>query len=222
MTRGVFVVFEGLDGSGKTTQARRFSSYLRREGHRVTAVEEPGGTPLGERVRGLLLDKRFQPQPWTELFLYEASRHELVERVIRPALARGEAVVCQRYDYSSVAYQGYGRGLPLEEVEALNARATGGLRPDLVFWLDVPAEEAFRRLRRPSDRLEGEGLAFFKRVERGYRELARRRGEIVRVDGTRAPEAVFREVVAVWTRWLKEKGGSTWSSSATSRSWRSA
>jgi dTMP kinase len=216
----MFVVFEGLDGSGKTTQAAKFTAYLQRQGVKVVAVEEPGGTPLGEQIRELLLSKKDAPQPLTELFLYEASRYELVQGVIRPALARGEAVVCQRYDYSSTVYQGYGRGLPLEEVETLNALATGGLRPDLVFWLDVPAEEALKRLQRPLDRLEGEGLQFLKRVERGYQEIAREHAEVVRIDGTRDPEMIFQEIISVWERWVeakeKGKGGSTWSSPAAS------
>ncbi len=220
MTRGTFIVFEGLDGSGKTTQATKFAAYLQQRGVKVVAVEEPGGTPLGERIRELLLSKEDAPQPLTELFLYEASRHELVQSVIRPALARGEAVVCQRYDYSSTAYQGYGRGLPLEEVKTLNALATGGLRPDVVFWLDVPAEEALKRLKRPLDRLEGEGLKFLKRVEQGYREIAREHTEVVRIDGTRDPEMIFQEIISVWERWgeakEKGKGGSTWSSPAAS------
>ena len=220
MTRGMFIVFEGLDGSGKTTQAEKFVAYLQQQGVKVIAVEEPGGTPLGERIRELLLSKKDAPQPLTELFLYEASRHELVQNVIRPALARGETVVCQRYDYSSTAYQGYGRGLSLEEVETLNALATGDLRPDIVFWLDVPAEEALKRLKRPLDRLEGEGLEFLKRVERGYQEIAQKHREIVRIDGTRDPETVFQEIVSVWERWTeaeeKGKGGSTWSSPAAS------
>lgn len=206
MTRGWFVVFEGLDGSGKTTQAMKLTQYLRERGCEAVTVEEPGGTPVGERIREILLNTEEELEPLTELLLYEASRHQLVRRVIEPALSRGEIVICQRYAYSSLAYQGYGRELPLEWIEELSERATGGLRPDVVVWLDLPAEEGLKRRRRERglDRMEGEGLEFLRRVERGYRELARRRSEIVRVDATRGPEEVFGEVLKVLT---ERKGG---------------
>jgi dTMP kinase len=206
VTRGWFVVFEGLDGSGKTTQAMKLAQYLRDRGCEAVTVEEPGGTPVGERIREILLNTEEELEPLTELLLYEASRHQLVRRVIEPALSRGEIVICQRYAYSSLAYQGYGRELPLEWVEELNERATGGLRPDVVVWLDLPAEEGLKRRRRERglDRIEGEGLEFLRRVERGYRELAQRHSEIVRVDATRDPERVFEEILQVLT---ERKGG---------------
>ena len=194
LSRGVFIVLEGLDGSGKSTQAERLTDHLRRQGHGVRAVEEPGGTPEGEALREVLL--REDLTPLAELFLYEASRNQLVRRVIRPALEQGEVVVCQRYDYSTVAYQGYGRGLSLELIERLNEAATEGVRPDVVLFLDVPAEEGLRRLRdeRRPDRIEDEGVRFLRRVERGYRELLRRCPEMVRIDATRPPEEVFEEI----------------------------
>ncbi len=203
--RGVFVVLEGLDGSGKSTQAERLVAHLRGQRYEVQAVEEPGGTPEGEAIRELLLRKDLTPL--AELFLYEASRNQLVRRVIRPALERGEIVVCQRYDYSTVAYQGYGRGLPLELIERVNEAATEGVRPDVVLFLDVPAEEGLARLRkgRRPDRIEDEGLRFLRRVERGYHELRRRRPEMVRIDGTRSPEAIFREIRGVVERVLKRE-----------------
>jgi dTMP kinase len=202
---GGFIVLEGLDGSGKSTQAERLVAHLREQGHPVKAVEEPGGTPEGETIRELLLQKDLTPL--AELFLYEASRNQLVRRVIRPALEQGEIVVCQRYDYSTVAYQGYGRGLPLELIECLNGAATEGVRPDVVLFLDVPAEEGLARLRegRRPDRIEDEGLRFLQRVERGYQELLRRCPEMVRIDGTRSPEAVFQEICGVVEKVLTRK-----------------
>lgn len=202
---GVFIVLEGLDGSGKSTQAERLVAHLHRRGHRVKSVEEPGGTPEGEAIREVLL--REELTPLAELLLYEASRHQLVRRVIRPALERGEIVVCQRYDYSTVAYQGYGRGLPLELIERLNGAATEGVRPDVVLFLDVPAEEGLARLRkgRRPDRIEDEGLRFLHRVERGYQELRERCPEWIRIDGTRSPDDVFQEICAIVERVLKRK-----------------
>ena len=199
MTRGLFIVFEGLDGSGKTTQATKLAQYLRARGCEVATVEEPGGTPVGERIREMLLHTREELEPLTEIFLYEASRHQLVKHVIEPALSRSATVICQRYAYSSVAYQGYGRGLPLEWIEEMSERATEGLRPDVVIWLEVPAEEGLKRRQRERglDRIEEEGLEFLRRVERGYREIARRHPEIVRLDATRTPERVFEDVLRV-------------------------
>jgi len=207
--RGRFIVFEGLDGSGKTTQAKQLAEHLIGQGHKVVEIEEPGGTPVGELIRASLLAPEHSLEPLTELLLYEASRYELVRRVIRPALEDGAILICQRYSYSSLAYQGYGRGLPLERVEQLNEWATEGLKPDVVFFLDVPAEEGLRRLRvaRRLDRIEGEGLEFLRRVERGYRALAERTVEMIRLDGTQSPEKLFGEILQALAGLKGGKGG---------------
>ena len=184
----MFVTFEGVDGSGKSTQARLLVEALRTEGRDVVATREPGGTELGERVRDLLLHGNGL-SPWAEATLFAAARAQLVEEVIRPALARGADVVCDRYLDSSLAYQGIGRELGVDRVLELNLVATGGLLPDRTFLLDVPVEEAARRRGADSDRLEAEGREFAERVGIAYRELAAafpRR--IVRVDATRPPE----------------------------------
>ncbi|OGF52750.1 MAG: dTMP kinase [Candidatus Fraserbacteria bacterium RBG_16_55_9] len=195
--KGCFIVFEGLDGSGKTTQAQRLFRYFEKRGREVIAVEEPGGTPFGERIRAILLDERSSLEPLTELLLYQASRHELTRRVIRPALERGAMVICQRYGYSSLAYQGYGRGLPLEWVAALTERATEGLTPSVAFFLDVPVEEGLKRVKRERqpDRMESQGLEFLRRVEQGYQELAAHHPEMVRLDGTKGPEHLFEDIL---------------------------
>ena len=139
----MFVTFEGIDGSGKTTQAALLAEWAAREGHEVVAVREPGGTPLGERIRELLLDGP-EMTAWAEAALFAAARAELAERVIRPALLRGAWVVCDRYVDSSLAYQGAARGLGLEAVRELNAVATGGLAPDMTFVLLLDPEVALR------------------------------------------------------------------------------
>lgn len=204
--RGFFIVFEGLDGSGKTTQAKRLARHFREQGREVVSVKEPGGTPVGERIREILLDERSHLEPLTELLLYQASRHELTRRVIRPALKRGAIVICQRYSYSSLAYQGFGRGLPLEWVTTLTEQATEGLKPSVAFFLEVPVEEGLKRLkqeRRP-DRIERQGVEFLRRVEQGYQRLARQNPEMIRLDGMQSPERLFEDVMRVLER---RKGG---------------
>jgi dTMP kinase len=142
--QAVLIAIEGLDGSGKTTQARLLAEYLRKRGKDVLLVEEPGTTPTGKAIRAILLDHGREILPLAELLLYEASRAQLVREVLEPALAAGKIVVADRFALSSLAYQGYGRGLPLELVQELNAIATGGLEPDLTILLDISPEEGLR------------------------------------------------------------------------------
>jgi dTMP kinase len=168
----MFVSFEGLDGSGKTTQAELLAAHLTEQGHEVVLTREPGGTPLGEAIRALLLDGP-EMTPWAEAALFAAARGELVERVIRPALDRGAIVVCDRYLDSSLAYQGIARGLGVERVLELNAVVSGDLVPDRTFLLDIDPVEAIERLGVP-DRIEREADAFKSAVADAYRKLARR------------------------------------------------
>jgi dTMP kinase len=167
----MFVAFEGIDGSGKTTQAALLADWARGQGHEVVAVREPGGTPLGERIRELLLDGP-EMSAWAEAALFAAARAELAERVIRPALLRDAWVVCDRFVDSSLAYQGAARGLGIEAVRELNAAATGGLTADLTFLLLLDPELALeRRAAAKRDRIEREDADFVRRVDAGYREL---------------------------------------------------
>jgi len=185
----VFVTFEGLDGSGKSTQAALLVERLRGKGREVVATREPGGTPVGERVREVLLGGEGELLAWTEAALFAAARSEIVARVIRPALARAADVVCDRYVDSSLAYQGAARGLGVEAVLALNEGATGGLLPDRTFLLLLAPDEAARRLGPRADRIERAGADFRTRVDAGYRELAARYPDrIVPLDGTLSPE----------------------------------
>jgi dTMP kinase len=190
----MFVTFEGLDGSGKTTQKRLLQERLEADGRDVLATREPGGTELGERVRDLVLHGG-HVAPWAEALLYAASRAQHVEEVIGPALERGAVVLCDRYIDSSVAYQGVARGLGLDRVLDLNLIAVGGLLPDRTFLFEIDAALIGERLRREHDRLESEDVEFHARAGAGYRELADRFPErIVVLDGTRPAEDLAEEV----------------------------
>lgn len=179
----MFVTFEGVDGSGKSTQARLLAERLAAEGRDVLAIREPGGTALGERIRELLLGSG-QVADWAEAALFAAARAQLVAEVIRPALERGAAVVCDRYLDSSLAYQGIARGLGLERVLELNLTAVDGLLPDRTFLLLLDPAAAAARRGASTDRIERAGEAFLARVDAGYRELAARFPDrIVALDG---------------------------------------
>jgi dTMP kinase len=189
----MFVTFEGLDGSGKTTQAELLRARLEAEGIAVLATREPGGTELGERIRELVLHGD-HVAPWAEALLYAAARAQHVEEVIRPALEREEWVICDRYVDSSVAYQGVARALGLERVLDLNLAAVGGLLPDRTFLIQLEPAEALARLRE-HDRLEREGEVFLALAAAGYSELADRFPErIVVLDGNTPPRELAEEV----------------------------
>jgi len=189
----MFITFEGADGSGKSTQAELLRAALAAEGRDVVLTREPGGTEVGERIRGLLLDGPGMT-PWAEAALFAASRAQHVEQVIRPALARGADVVCDRYVDSSLAYQGIARGLGVDEVLELNFVATRGLLPDVTFVLLLDPSVARSRWT-DADRLEREGEELQVKVDAAYRELAERFPErIVAVDASGAPDEIAREV----------------------------
>jgi dTMP kinase len=191
--RGLFVTFEGIDRSGKTTQARLLCDAL---GDEALGVREPGGTPAGERVRDLLKDASVPLGAEAEALLFAAARAELVERVIRPALAEGRVVVSDRFLDSSLAYQGGARGLGVEEVERVNRFATGGLVPDLTFLLEIDLGEAARRSGE-RDRFEDEGAELQSAVLEAYERLvAADPGRWRRIDAARAPELVHADVLA--------------------------
>jgi len=189
------VTFEGADGSGKSTQAELLRQALAAEGRDVVLTREPGGTELGERVRALLLDGP-EMTAWAEAALFAASRAQHAEEVIRPALARGADVVCDRYVDSSLAYQGIARGLGVDEVLELNLRATRDLLPDVTFVLLLDPKIARSRWT-DADRLEREGEELQVKVDAAYRELAERfPARIVAVDGSGEPDEIAREVHA--------------------------
>ena len=190
----MFVTFEGLDGSGKSTQAELLRARLEGKGVDVVSTREPGGTELGEGVRDLVLHGG-HVTPWAEALLYAAARAQHVDEVIRPALESGKAVICDRYVDSSVAYQGVGRSLGLERVLELNLAAVGGLLPDRTFLLELDPPEIANRLTGEHDRLERESEEFHARAAAGYRELADRFPErIVVLDAMRPPDELAEEV----------------------------
>jgi dTMP kinase len=190
----MFVTFEGLDGSGKSTQAELLRARLEAEGVDVVSTREPGGTELGEGVRDLVLHGG-HVGPWAEALLYVAARAQLVDEVIRPALERGASVICDRYVDSSIAYQGAGRELGVDRVIDLNLAAVGGLLPDRTFLLDLDPGDVPSRIQRHFDRLEREGDDFRARTAAGYRELAERFPErIVVLDAARPADELAEEV----------------------------
>ncbi len=195
----MLISFEGLDGSGKTTQAVRLRDRLAAAGYTVHLLREPGGTALGERVRAVLLDPTLTVDPVAEFLLFAASRAQLVAEVVTPALGRGEIVLLDRYIDSSVAYQGYGRGLDPAAVTAINGLATASRLPDVTYWVDVSLATAkARRTARAgsADRMERADDGFHERILTGYRALAAAEPErIVRLDGEQSPDAL---AAALW------------------------
>jgi len=171
---GFFISFEGPEGGGKSTQIHRLAVSLAEQGYSVWTTREPGGTRVGEMIRPILLGQRqTRMTPWSEALLFTAARAQHVEEVIRPRLARGELVLCDRYTDSTLAYQGYGRGLDLDTLRRLQAQATGGLQPDLTILLNLPVETGLSRIPRPAqDRLDRETATFHQRVRAGYQEMA--------------------------------------------------
>lgn len=185
LNRGVFISLEGIEGCGKSTQARMLSDYVSELGYCVVLTREPGGTPIAEKIREMLLDPRNQNMTSrTELLLYLASRSQHVEQIIMPALQDGKIVICERFNDATRAYQGYARGLDMNLIEELTRIATGNLEPDLTIILDLEAEEGLIRaekFKNYRDRLESENLDFHNKVREGYLTIAQNNPERVRV-----------------------------------------
>ena len=195
----MFISFEGIDFSGKSTQCHLLEKFLTEKGYDVVLLREPGGTRISEIIRKLLLDKRAgDMSALTELLLYSASRAQLVDEVIRPAIVSGKAVICDRFTDSSTAYQGFGRGLEIKEIEMINKVATNGLEPDLTIFIDVTVEESLKRLKlagKLKDRIESEGTRFFELVRQGYLQLATRHKDRFKVvDGMDDIDNIKRRV----------------------------
>jgi dTMP kinase len=173
--KGVFITFEGPESCGKSTQARLLYGYLRRRGYRVIFLREPGGTPVSEKIRKILLDKKNGAiSPAAEMLLYMASRKQTVEEVIAPALRQGKIVLCDRFLDSTIVYQGYGLGLDMKLIMQLGVFVTAGVTPDLTVLLDAPLKESLDMIGCKKDRIESRSFAYHQRVKRGYLELAAR------------------------------------------------
>jgi len=200
MTRGLFITFEGIEGSGKSTQVGRLAAHLRDAGRDVVVTREPGGTATGDRIRGILLDPDLSAlTPTTEMLLFAANRAQHVRETVRPALDRGAVVLCDRYLHSSLAYQAWARGLGRDTVMAANAPAIDGLLPDRVLLLDLPIDDAFARAaaRGRLDRIEQAGRAFHEGVQRGFHEeRALDPDRFATIDANQPEGAVFADILA--------------------------
>jgi dTMP kinase len=194
---GLFITFEGIDKSGKSTQAEMLSERLERLGHEVVLTLEPGGTPLGKKIRELVLGKEYDTADRTEVLLFAADRAQHIHEVILPALKVGKVVISDRFVDSTIAYQGYGRGMEFTRLNQVQEIATGGLRPDLTFWIDIELEiSRERKLLDNPDRVETGGKPFYENVRRGYQTLYDSEPErIKRLDGTQSIPAIAQQIL---------------------------
>jgi dTMP kinase len=209
--QGLLITFEGIEGSGKSTQIQSVTAWLKEllPGREILLTREPGGTPLADQIREKLLTISSQIDAETELFLYEVARRDHVEEVLRPALRRKAIILCDRFIDSTVAYQGYGRGLSIARIMALNHIASGGLMPHLTFLLNLPVTEGLRRARsrsRAMDRIDLESKRFHERVRKGFLSLARKDKKRFKVlDARQSPEAIFEALRRHLGRALEKK-----------------
>ena len=210
---GTFITFEGIDGSGKSTQLRMLAQFLKQSGCDVLTTREPGGTPVGNRLRAALLDAQEQVDPLTELLVFAADRAQHVRRVLRPALESGEVIFSDRYADATTAYQGAGRGFSPELISEIIELATEGLKPDLTLLFDLPVEESVARTRRRTngkqqgDRLDAENAEFHTRVRNAYLQLAQAEPERVRIIDTDGPvELTHQRVKEIVVPFLASRG----------------
>ncbi|RUM29043.1 MAG: dTMP kinase [Aquifex sp.] len=186
----MLIAFEGIDGSGKTTQAKKLYQYLVAKGIPASLYREPGGTKLGEKLREIIITEEMDER--TELFLFEASRSRLITEKVIKDLEKGKIVILDRFTLSTLAYQGYGKGIDLEVINEFNRFATRGIEPDLIVLIDVPVEVAIKRLK---NRNRFEGKEFLERVRRGFLEIAKDKKNVVIIDGTKEENTVFEDVL---------------------------
>ena len=198
MKKGLFITFEGCDGCGKTTQLKLLADFLEEKGCAVLITREPGAEGLGEKIRELLLDYYGDVSQKCESFLFLADRAQHIDKIVKPAIENGVIVLCDRHTDSTIAYQGYGRGLNIEELNKLNNLATGGMKPDLTLLFDVNSETSMKRIGVQKDRMESAGLEFQKKVRAGYLELAKNEPQRIKIlNSSKSIEELHQEVLNI-------------------------
>ncbi len=198
MKKGLFITFEGADGCGKTTQMKLLAEYLEQKGIDVVLTREPGGKGLGEKVREILLNYEGPVSDRCESFLFLADRAQNIDIIVKPAVEEGKIVLCDRHIDSTVAYQGYGRGLDIKRINMLNDIATNGQKPDLTFVFDIDVETSMQRIGKEKDRMESAGIDFHNRVRQGYLELAKQEPQRIKVlDATKSINEIRQEVISL-------------------------
>lgn len=198
MMQGLFITFEGPDGCGKTTQMKLLAEYFEKKGKEVVLTREPGGKGLGEKVREILLNYDGEVSDRCESFLFLADRAQNIDIIVNPAVKEGKIVLCDRHIDSTVAYQGYGRGLNIDRINMLNNLATNGKKPDLTLVFDVDVETSMKRVGKEKDRMESAGIDFHNRVRKGYLELAKQEPKRIKVlDATKSIEEIHKDVINI-------------------------
>lgn len=198
MMQGLFITFEGPDGCGKTTQMKLLAEYFKKKGKEVVLTREPGGKGLGEKVREILLNYDGEVSDRCESFLFLADRAQNIDIIVNPAVKEGKIVLCDRHIDSTVAYQGYGRGLNIDRINMLNNLATNGKKPDLTLVFDVDIETSMKRVGKEKDRMESAGIDFHNRVRKGYLELAKQEPKRIKVlDATKSIEEIHKDVINI-------------------------
>ena len=199
MDKGLFITFEGADGCGKTTQMNLLAEYLKKEGYEVVITREPGAKGLGEKVRDILLNYNGPVSDRCESFLFLADRAQNIDVIVTPAINDGKIVLCDRHIDSTVAYQGYGRGLDIERINMLNNIATNGIKPDLTIVFDIDVKTSMQRVGKEKDRMESAGIEFHNRDRTGYLELAKHFPERIKVvDATDSIENINKKVIEIF------------------------
>ena len=201
MQKGLFITFEGADGCGKTTQLNLLAQYLRENGKEVVITREPGAKGLGEKVREILLNYDGDVSPNCEAFLFLADRAQNIDMIVKPAIAEGKIVLCDRHTDSTLSYQGYGRGVDLERAKMLNKIATSGLVPDLTYVFDIDVETSMSRVGKDKDRMESAGIEFHEKVRKGYLEIAKQEPDRMRVINSKdSIENIFVQVKKIFDK----------------------